>query len=160
MSQWVSVSFEIDKSIYHLYKTDKGHKKFCCLEMSRLNGFFDSGKQSKTYIDSICAQVARKRSRSILNVEVCSILFISRTLLGIVFIVQQTGDVRERTFLRWNPEIRGAGVKDDFEALRGSSYFKYQVNTFFFIISSIILRRQRGFICSPIETTPKYCASR
>lgn len=76
---------------------------------------------SGTYIDGVGRQVTAEGSAAVLDVEGGSVLLIAGALRGVVFVVQEAGDVGQRTFLRRDPQIRRSGVEHDFEALRGSS---------------------------------------
>lgn len=50
-----------------------------------------------------------------------AVLFIAGAFICVVFVVQKASDVRQRTFLRRNPQVGAARVKDHFEALRWCS---------------------------------------
>lgn len=51
-----------------------------------------------------------------------AIFLVSRTLAGIVFVMEQASDVGQGALLRWHPQVRRSGIEHNLEALWRSSY--------------------------------------
>lgn len=54
-----------------------------------------------------------------MNFKLGTVLLVRRGLGGIVFVVDQAGDVGHGAFLRGHPKVRGAGIEHYLEHLRG-----------------------------------------
>lgn len=71
--------------------------------------------------DGVGGQEAGHRAGTVADLELGAIRLVGGRFGAVVLVVQKAGDVGERTFLRWHPQVAGAGVEDHFERLRRSA---------------------------------------